>query len=331
MENNRATFGMRVYIANFGRSNYLWPRCLERGVVATMIHEGSYPFYVARNRNGFIDWCIANRRTAKGITPTRAVASRWYGAMETVEATDGDTWIHKASDGFWWTTSESGSPDWILEPSQDPQQAGHNVYVCHKPCAPWSNRGQNGTRLVWGALHPKAQQFLFTEGTLQQLSDDNAEYAIALIHSQDLSPWHSRSDWTKAVDRSKRNPVTIYDARKKTIVQMAYTVKQTAKNANGQTVERTMKNKEMRFTDQALEEYIDALLDAQEGLCAITGISLQYVGEADDPEVICSLDRIDSDGHYEAGNLQIVCRFVNRWKNDSADSEFRRLIELVRA
>lgn len=43
-----------------------------------------------------------------------------------------------------------------------------------------------------------------------------------------------------------------------------------------------------------------------------------------------SLDRIDSDGHYEAGNLQVVCRFINFWKGASDDEEFRRLLELVR-
>jgi hypothetical protein len=33
-------------------------------------------------------------------------------------------------------------------------------------------------------------------------------------------------------------------------------------------------------------------------------------------------------GHYELGNLQVVCRFVNRRKNDGSDAEFRRLIGL---
>lgn len=38
-----------------------------------------------------------------------------------------------------------------------------------------------------------------------------------------------------------------------------------------------------------------------------------------------SVDRIDSDGHYEDGNLQIVSRFINARKSDSDDEEFRRL------
>lgn len=49
----------------------------------------------------------------------------------------------------------------------------------------------------------------------------------------------------------------------------------------------------------------------------------------EDPEMLCSLDRIDSNGHYERGNLQIVCRFVNRW-SDSVDAHFRTLVAKVR-
>ena len=48
-----------------------------------------------------------------------------------------------------------------------------------------------------------------------------------------------------------------------------------------------------------------------------------------DPEMLCSLDRIDSSGHYERGNLQLVCRFINRWKSDGDVNEFRRLIKVL--
>ena len=41
------------------------------------------------------------------------------------------------------------------------------------------------------------------------------------------------------------------------------------------------------------------------------------------------MDRIDSNGHYEFGNLQVVCQFVNFWKSDSDNSEFKRLLRLV--
>ena len=80
-----------------------------------------------------------------------------------------------------------------------------------------------------------------------------------------------------------------------------------------------------------MEKYVSDLIDDQDGLCAITGIRLQFDGEEDDAELLCSLDRIDSSGHYVAGNLQVVCRFVNRWKGAGADAEFRRLMTLVRA
>jgi hypothetical protein len=43
-----------------------------------------------------------------------------------------------------------------------------------------------------------------------------------------------------------------------------------------------------------------------------------------------SLDRIDSSGHYEAGNLQVVCRFINRWKGADQNVQFVRLMDTLR-
>ena len=104
----------------------------------------------------------------------------------------------------------------------------------------------------------------------------------------------------------------------------------TADNSNGQVIERIVKNKDAYFTEPELKEYLEELKASQDGLCAITGIPMQWDGEADDPQLLCSLDRIDSSGHYERGNLQLLCRFVNFWKNNSLDKEFRRLIDIVR-
>ncbi|MER9306663.1 hypothetical protein [Mesorhizobium sp. M0496] len=75
-----------------------------------------------------------------------------------------------------------------------------------------------------------------------------------------------------------------------------------------------------------IEQLIAWLLDIQENRCALSGIPFDFGGSDADKALMPSVDRIDSDGHYEDGNLQIVCRFINAWKSDSDDEEFRRLL-----
>jgi hypothetical protein len=295
--------------------------------------EAVHHFWVNRDREGYINHCIAHIKTPSGRTPTRSVASRWYNLMTIISETSGDVWIHRERDQLWWTISKVDAPSITEEIEPNSLQKSPHVYVCHKPCEPWANHNKKGTRLEWNALHPKAKEFLFTEGTLQKLGDDNAAYALTLIAGDDLTLWHDRPEWrAKLKAAPTRNPIAIYNARQRAVVEMAMTARGTAANANGQEVQRTVKNKELRFPSPTeLEKYIDGLIEDQEGLCAITNIKLQFRGEHDDNELLCSLDRIDSNGHYEAGNLQIVCRFVNRWKNDGDDAEFRRLVGLVRS
>jgi len=118
--------------------------------------------------------------------------------------------------------------------------------------------------------------------------------------------------------------------RDRSIFEMVRSVEQTVAQALGSAAERQPKPKELRMTTGQLREHIAGLIDAQEGRCALTGIELQWRGEETDPQLLPSLDRIDSEGHYESGNLQVVCRFINFWKGASEDAEFRRLLALVR-
>ena len=109
-------------------------------------------------------------------------------------------------------------------------------------------------------------------------------------------------------------------------------LQKTTQHANGQLQERNVKNKEFRFRNELeLEQHIIDLIKMQDGMCALTDLPLEMDEVYGDKELFCSLDRIDSDGHYEAGNLQVVCRFANRWKSDSDDREFRRLIYLIKS
>jgi hypothetical protein len=320
---------LKVYIANFGRENYEWPRCLERSTVATMNAEPVHGFWLARDRESYIRYCIEHVKTASGITPTRPVASRWFNLMTVLSESADDVWIHREKEQLWWTVSKIEPATMTLEDDPKPLRGARRVYVCHKPCDPWSNHNKRGNRLDWNSLHARAKEFLFTEGTLQQLAPDNAEYALALIAGDDLGRWHNQPIWQAKSAAARARPVTVFNARQRTAARMAMTAFATVAGANGQQVLRTVKNKEMRFSRDELEKYILDLIEAQEGLCAVTQLTLQLDGEYDDAELLGSLDRIDSDGHYEPGNLQIVCRFINRWKGAGDDSQFRRLIELV--
>jgi hypothetical protein len=108
---------------------------------------------------------------------------------------------------------------------------------------------------------------------------------------------------------------------------------QNAKEAKAQSGKKTttvQKHKEVRFeTDEDFKNYLAQLHEAQVGLCALSGLQLQPYTK--DGLYSVSLDRINSDGHYEAGNLQLVCRFINLWKSDTDDEQFKQLLAAVRA
>ena len=120
----------------------------------------------------------------------------------------------------------------------------------------------------------------------------------------------------------------ILGGREKSIITMRLSVENTVRNSNGQTVQRVIKSKDLRMTTGDLEAELDRLLTLQSNRCALTGIPFDFQGQ--DKSLLPSLDRIDSNGHYEAGNLQIVCQFINFWKGDADNDEFARLLMVVR-
>lgn len=322
---------MKVYIANFGQENYEWPKCLSNSTIATMNEVGAQKLWEQGKKDEYIASRL-NDRTAAGLIPTKAVASRWYNLMTILSETNGDIWIHRDGERLYWTTSKPDEP--FFERKIEPVGRKRDVIVCHKPCDAWSDKTKDGHQLLWRGLHPKARDFLSTEATLQKLSEDYAEYAIALILGNDLSQWHERDIWqNKNKSASKEySPVTNATNLRKTAFRLARTAFNTTKQSNGQIISKSVKNKEFGFsTELQLEEYIIALIELQEGICPLTDLPLEMDEQNGDKELFCSLDRIDSDGHYEKGNLQVVCRFANRWKSSSDDEEFRRLIEYIRA
>lgn len=322
---------MKVFISNFGKGNSLWPGCLSRPAIAAFDDAGAHQYWLQNDKPGYIAYCLANTHTQHGIPPTTGVASRWFNLVTTVVESEGDVWFHREKDELWWTRSLPG-PATSETATAPPEKTGkaQEIILYHKPSQAWSDTDSAGRRLRWSGLHPKARTFLFTEGTLQKLSDENADYALALIAGDDLSKWETRPDWQAARAKAGKGAVTFADDRQRAVMTMAIQAEDTCRGANGQRVERTVKNKNFEFPSRdALVAYLTALIKDQDELCALTDLPFDFDRDGD-PDMRPSLDRIDSDGHYAAGNLQIVCRFVNKWKGSDKDSNFRRLIATVR-
>lgn len=109
------------------------------------------------------------------------------------------------------------------------------------------------------------------------------------------------------------------------------TMAKSACTQSGTLTTSVAKEKVFKFeSDAQFKSYVAELLAKQNKRCAITNLPLLFPGSSGDEDQLPSLDRINSDGHYEIGNLQIVCRFINRWKSDSDDHNFRRLISMLR-
>lgn len=321
---------MNVFIANFGVSNWVWPECLRRGTIAVLDDELVHRFWQSGDREGYIQACQQHFRTASGTIIPRPLASRWFNLNDLLFATQDDLWIHREKDQLWWTFSTSAEPE--AEFKEDPTSRDpRRVHVYHKRCAGWSDKDRRSNLLMWRGLHPKAQEFLFTEGTFQKLSDQNAAYALALVDGNSLEAWHTMPEWRAKQERSRRFPVVHATSRQRTVVRLALAAYEASRQSGTISVVGK-KDKQVHFRNpNELEHYITQLLDEQEGCCALTGLRMLLDGEDGDRELRCSLDRKDSNGHYQRGNLQVVCRFANRWKGTSSDDAFTRLIELVRS
>ncbi|SFQ40726.1 hypothetical protein [Variovorax sp. 770b2] len=108
------------------------------------------------------------------------------------------------------------------------------------------------------------------------------------------------------------------------MVRMAFA----ARDQSGLEQTTIAKEKKVRFASaEQLQAHLEVLWTSEH--CVLSGVKLNVGG--DDPDFAPSLDRIDSSKHYEPGNLQVVARFINRWKSDDDQENFARLLRLVKA
>jgi hypothetical protein len=74
------------------------------------------------------------------------------------------------------------------------------------------------------------------------------------------------------------------------------------------------------------QDYLMSLYDAQEGLCALSGIRMTWATGKTAPTSI-SIDRIDNSIGYVDGNVRLVCVCVNAFKSTMSDEELLKIAQ----
>lgn len=322
----------KVYVANFGEGNALWPIAKTNNTIITIDNVSLHLSWQTGDRDGYIDAALDHTLTALGKRPSRQTAGRWYNLVTEMQETEGDTWISRQGDAIWWTVSQPGDLREAIQPSTNPARDGVEIWHIEKPCLPWSNRDRQGRPLLWEALHSKARDFLSTEATFQTIANDRgyADYARALIEGEPLDQWHTSKPFRDKAETSTKRVGRTFSPKEIAAARMARTMLATVAQSNGQTVESRVKEKNTTLSVHECEALIRQRMGEQEDHCALTGLPLGYDTDCDDPEMLASLDRIHSNGHYTPENLQLVCRFINRWKKADDDQLVRRLLTELR-
>jgi hypothetical protein len=72
------------------------------------------------------------------------------------------------------------------------------------------------------------------------------------------------------------------------------------------------------------QDHLMGLYDQQEGLCALSGVRMTWATGRWSPTSI-SMDRIDNNSGYIAGNVRLVCVAVNAFRGTMNDQELLKM------
>lgn len=157
-----------------------------------------------------------------------------------------------------------------------------------------------------GIDNPTLAISAFVQGTNKQAMQRKQRYATLRKDAEWVKRqrMHNRNNYYKqAQDLANRN-------RERTWMQLFRTMLTDAGKRRCQGLAKV-----------TTEELFD-LLEGQGGRCAISGLEMQRHGLAHNP-FLASIDRIDSECGYQAGNVQLVCLWVNKMKRDFLQHEVR--------
>lgn len=93
------------------------------------------------------------------------------------------------------------------------------------------------------------------------------------------------------------------------------------RNSSQKNFLKTLLNRKGRNKTLTVE-FLENLLERQNGLCAISGVGLTFIAGQGRVNTNVSLDQIEPGKGYIEGNIQLVCRIVNTMKYDNSLKEF---------
>lgn len=76
------------------------------------------------------------------------------------------------------------------------------------------------------------------------------------------------------------------------------------------------------------QDYLMALYDQQEGLCALSGVRMTWATGKTSPTSI-SIDRIDGEKGYVDGNVRLVCVAVNAFRGIMNDQQLLKMAKAL--
>jgi hypothetical protein len=319
---------MKIYIANLGFENAYWPVCLSENVLTLYTSKKLFECWNDGDREGWLEWATRNARMINGHLATKSVASRWFNLLNIFHETSGDVWVHRDGEKLFWTKSLPGR----ISISSIPDPFGRsNPYVLLKrPVDQWRNSTKLDRKILWKEIHPKARDFLQTEATYQEVANDRGyrDYVDAFLNDRPLDAWHNRAEWKEKLGQA--NLVKVFSPLEKTIYDAILRIRSTVSGADGRIVETTAKIKELTVPEDDFRRFLKQLYLDQDGRCTLTGLRMLLNGEEGSDDFRLSVDRIDSNGHYDPENVQLVCRFANLWKSDRDDARFKELVQIVK-
>jgi hypothetical protein len=320
-----------IYFIKTGADNYFWKRCLEANTAALMFDQDYYEAWAANDKEAHLE--VTRKHADKGASESdlKRESTTWFTHGQRLANSLGDIFICRDGNNLYWATSTEAP--WYPIPHE---HMGQPVVAVCKPVDGWTRFTAKGDKaLKWETTHNRAKDFLQPYPALFRIDNEEMrDYLDAMLHGDDLTPWHSQSAWKiKQGEHRGKSLANSLAAVEFAVEQLMTSITQTVSQSNGQVVMavKTMKNKELVGSKEVMRAHLKQLYEDQEGRCKLSGIQMHVPGAQDgvNPDLMISPDRIDSNGHYEAGNIQLVCRFVNYWKCATDNSKFTELLDLV--